>query len=83
MVYVYMYIVDGKNMGYMAYSISYLIQSTKNRIHKHKDPRKHDCWDPPYIGPWNPIVRSSCLYGLYVLCGRNQILLSRHVVCVV
>ena len=31
--------------------------------HKHQDLAKHDFWYPPYIGPWNPHVRSSCLSG--------------------
>ena len=34
------------------------------RPHKHKDPTNHGFWYPPYIGPWNQNVRSSCLGGL-------------------
>ena len=32
--------------------------------HKHKDPRKHDFWYPPSIGPWSQNLRSLCLCGL-------------------
>ena len=40
-----------------------LTQGPKNP-HKHQDPTNDDFWSPPYIGPWNQNVRSSCQYYL-------------------